>query len=180
MKSMVHDLSYHIVLGTEDQRPLISPGLKIGLYSLFAEIVEERNGVLRGVGGIPNHVHLLVRLPPSELVSDMVGALKAESLQWARGLDGNELGWEEGYGVFSVSKAQAPSVLTLLADQERRHVRRSFTYELLELINGYDEEPSGIHGGVIERSAAALASSKTNEKILLAKHGIDHDERFLG
>ena len=43
MKSMVHDLSYHIVLGTEDQRPLISPGLKIGLYSLFAEIVEERN-----------------------------------------------------------------------------------------------------------------------------------------
>ncbi len=139
MRGMVHDLSYHIVFGTEGRRPLISPGLKIGLYGLFAEVVEGRSGVLRGVGGIPNHVHLLVRLPPSELVSDLVGALKAESLHWAEGLDGNELGWEEGYGVFSVSKVRAPSVLALLEDQERHHVRRSYAYELLGLINGYDE-----------------------------------------
>ena len=149
MKGMVHDLSYHIVLGTADQRPLISPGLRIGLYALFAKVVERRNGVLRGVGGIPNHVHLLVRLPPSVLVSDMVGALKTKSVQWADGLGGNELGWEEGYGVFSVSKAQASSVLALLEDQERHHVRRSFTYELLGLINGHDEETTGLHGEII-------------------------------
>ena len=161
MKGMVHDLSYHIVLVTEEQRPLISPGLKIGLYALFAEVVEGRNGVLRGVGGIPNHVHLLVRLPPSELVSDMVGALKTESVQWADGLDGNELGWEEGYGVFSVSKAQAPSVLALLENQERHHVRRSYTYELLGLINGRDEEPSGLQGEIFAQSAASLPTSIT-------------------
>ena len=161
MKSMVHDLCYHIVLGTEDQRPLISPGLKIGLYALFAEVVEGRNGVLRGVGGIPNHVHLLVRLPPSELVSDMVAALKTESVQWVDGLHGNELGWEEGYGVFSVSKAQASSVLALLEDQERHHVRRSFTYELLGLINGHEEEITSLHGEVIVQSAAPIPSSKT-------------------
>ncbi len=74
----------------------------------------------------------------------MVGALKAESLQWAEGLDGNDLGWDQGYGVFSVSKAQAPSVLALLEDQERHHVRRSYTYELLTLINGHDEETARV------------------------------------
>jgi REP element-mobilizing transposase RayT len=162
MKGMVHDLSYHIVLSTEDQRPLISPGLKIGLYALFAAVVEGRNGVLRGVGGIPNHVHLLVRLPPSELVSEMVGALKTKSQQWAEGLEGNELDWEEGYGVFSVGKAQAPSVLALLEDQERHHVRRSYTYELLGLINGHDEETTNLHGEIIVRSAVVLPTSKTN------------------
>jgi len=161
MKGMVHDLSYHVVFGTEDQRPLISPGLKIGLYALFAEVVEGCNGELRGVGGIPNHVHLLVRLPPSELVSDMVGALKAESLRWAECVDGNELGWEEGYGVFSVSKAQAPSVLALLEDQERHHVRRSYTYELLTLINGHDQEIASRHGEFIVRPARLLPTSKT-------------------
>ncbi|MBD3852812.1 MAG: transposase [Acidobacteria bacterium] len=161
MKSMVHDLCYHIVLGTEDQRPLISPGLKIGLYALFAEVVEGRNGVLRGVGGIPNHVHLLVRLPPSELVSDMVAALKTESVQWVDGLHGNELGWEEGYGVFSVSKAQAPSVLALLEDQERHHVRRSYTYELLRLINGHDQETTGLRGEILVPPAPSWSTSKT-------------------
>ena len=115
MKGMVHDLSYHVVFGTEDQRPLISPGLKIGLYALFAEVVEGCNGELRGVGGIPNHVHLLVRLPPSELVSDMVGALKAESLRWAecarrkRARLGGRL-WsvfgEQGSGTFGIGLAR--------------------------------------------------------------------------
>jgi hypothetical protein len=38
-----------------------------------------------------------------------------------------------------VSKVRAPSVLALLEDQERHHVRRSYAYELLGLINGHDE-----------------------------------------
>lgn len=138
MKGMVHDLCYHIVLSTEDRRPLISPQMKIGLYGLFAEVVESRGGVLRGIGGIPNHVHLLVRLPPSEPISDLVCSLKTESLRWASGFKWDRLRWEEGYGVFSVSKAQTPTVLDLLEDQDQRHLRRSYAHELLSLINGHD------------------------------------------
>ena len=91
----------------------------------------------------------------------MVVAPKTESVQWVDGLHGNELGWEEGYGVFSVSKAQAPSVLALLEDQERHHVRRSYTYELLRLINGHDEETTSPHGDIFAQSAASLPTSIT-------------------
>lgn len=143
MKGTVHEICYHIVVGTEDRRPLISPGMKAGLYGLFAELVENRGGVLRGIGGIPNHVHLLVRLPPTELVADLVSEIKQESVRWSARNGGNPLEWEEGYGVFSVSKAQTPSVLTLLENQERHHARRSYVHELLTLINGHPIDDPG-------------------------------------
>jgi REP element-mobilizing transposase RayT len=143
MKGTVHEICYHIVVGTESRRPLISPGMKAGLYGLFADLVKDRGGVLRGIGGIPNHVHLLVRLPPTELVDDLVYAIKQESMRWSATNGGSALKWEEGYGVFSVSKAQTPSVLALLENQERHHVRRSYVHELLALINGHPIEDPG-------------------------------------
>jgi REP element-mobilizing transposase RayT len=143
MKGPVHEICYHIVVGTEDRRPLISPGMKVGLYGLIGELVQSRGGVLRGIGGIANHVHLLVRLPPTELVADLVCEIKTESTQWSSGTTGATLRWDDGYGVFSVSKAQAPDVLTLLENQERHHARRSYVHELLALMNGYAfEDPS--------------------------------------
>jgi putative transposase len=154
MKGMVHDLCYHIVLSTEGRRPLISPGLKIGLYGLFAEVVERRGGRLSGIGGIPNHVHLLVRLPPSEPIGDLVCSLKSESLRWASGRKEDRLRWEEGYGVFSVSKAQTPTVLDLLEQQDQRHLRRSYAHELLSLINGHDSGNVSTDKGMTARSVS--------------------------
>jgi REP element-mobilizing transposase RayT len=143
MRGTVHEICYHIVVGTEDRRPLISPGMKAGLYGLIAEIVQRRGGVLRGIGGIPNHIHLLVRLPPTELVEDLVIAIKTESIRWSAEVCSATLRWEDGYGVFSVSKAQTPNVLTLLESQERHHLRRSYVHELLALMNGHVlENPS--------------------------------------
>ena len=136
MDGTVHNLCYHIVLGTADRRPMIPPGLRKDLYGLFEELVRGSGGIVVGVGGIPNHVHLFVRLPPSVVVSELVRVLKAESTRWARKTPGRDLEWGEGYGAFSVGQAQAPEVLRLLHHQERHHLRRSYAYELLALING--------------------------------------------
>lgn len=136
MEGTVHNLCYHIVLGTAERRPMILPGFTEGLYGLFEELVRGSGGIVVGVGGIPNHVHLFVRLPPSVVVSEFVRTLKEESTRWARRTPGRVLEWGEGYGAFSVGQAQAPEVLRLLQCQERHHLRRSYAYELLALING--------------------------------------------
>jgi len=136
MKGTVHNLCYHIVFGTVDRRPMILPGLREGLYGLFEEVVRASGGTVVGVGGIPNHVHLFVRLPPSVVISELVRILKVESTLWARRTPGRDLEWGEEYGAFSVGQAQAPEVLRLLHYQERNHRRRSYAYELLALING--------------------------------------------
>lgn len=136
MEMTVHKLCFHIVLGTADRRPLIPPSLKNDLYRLFEEVTERSGGMVIGIGGIPNHVHLLIRLPPSVVVADVVRDMKAASRTWARAAGAGDLEWGEGFGAFTVSQEQASELLGLVEDQEHHHRRRSYAYELLALMSG--------------------------------------------
>ena len=148
MKQAVYSLCYHIVFDTDDRRSLIVPGLVKSLYGFFERIVRQLGGLVIGVGGVPNHVHLLVRLPPSVSVSETVRILKAESTRWASKNRAFDLVWGKGYGVFSVGKAQAPEVLRLLHSQQSHHRRRSYTHELLALMNGVIDVGADDNNGV--------------------------------
>jgi putative transposase len=136
MKHAVYSLCYHIVLETDRRRPMIVPGLVDGLHRFFERMVRRLGGVVVGVGGIPDHLHLLVRLPPTAVVAETVRVLKTESTRWASKQRASDLFWGEGYGAFSVGKAQAPEVLGLLECQESHHLRRSYAHEMLALMNG--------------------------------------------
>jgi REP element-mobilizing transposase RayT len=136
MEMTVHKLCFHIVLGTADRKPLIPPSLRHDLYRLFGEVTERSGGMAIAIGGIPNHVHLLVRLPPSVVVADVVKDLKTASRTWARTAGAGDLEWGEGFGAFSVSQEQASELLGLVEDQEGHHRRRSYAYELLALMSG--------------------------------------------
>lgn len=136
MKHAVYSLCYHIVLETDQRRPMIVPGLVEGLHRFFERMVRRLGGIVVGVGSIPDHLHLLVRLPPTAEVAETVRVLKTESTRWASRQRSCDLFWGEGYGAFSVGKAQAPEVLELLQRQESHHRRRSYAHELLALMNG--------------------------------------------
>jgi REP element-mobilizing transposase RayT len=60
------------------------------------------------IGGIENHVHLLLGVPPTLAISQAVKLIKGGSSAWIKetfpGLCG--FGWQGGYGAFSVSKSQ--------------------------------------------------------------------------
>ncbi|MEJ2189410.1 MAG: transposase [Acidobacteriota bacterium] len=147
METTVHKLCFHIVLGTADRRPLIPPTLRNDLYRLFEEVIERSGGSVLGIGGIPNHVHLLVRLPPTVVVADVVRNLKTASRTWACANGNGDLEWGEGFGAFSVSQERASELLGLVEDQEGHHRRRSYAYELLALIGG------GANGRILSESA---------------------------
>jgi REP element-mobilizing transposase RayT len=164
MKQAVYSLCYHIVLETGGRKPLIVPGLVEGLQRFFERLVRQLGGVVVGFGGIPNHVHLLVRLPPTAMVSEIVRVLKAESTRWASENRASDLVWGAGYGVFSVGKAQAPEVRALLQRQESHHRRRSYAHEMLALMNGAvgvtgeDDDGISIPAGRRQSSVADLTA----------------------
>ncbi len=148
MKHAVFSLCYHVVLETDGRRPMVLPGLVEGLQRFFERMVRQLGGVLLGFGGIPNHVHLLVRLPPTVMMSETVRVLKTESTRWALKDRATDLVWAEGYGVFSVGKAQAPDILDLLRCQESHHRRKSCAHELLALMNGAVDVTRDDNGGL--------------------------------
>jgi len=87
------------------------------------------------IGGMSDHVHLLVGLRATHRLADFLRELKAGSSGWVH----HEIGirgfvWQEGYGAFTVSASQRAAVRRYIEDQEEHHRTRTFHEEYIELL----------------------------------------------
>ncbi len=122
----------HIVFSTKERRALIDAESLPRLHAYLGGIVRAAGGVAIAVGGIADHVHLLVGLPPTVCVADMVRILKANSSKWMHEARGRKLfSWQAGYGAFSVSESNVQTVIRYIREQERHHLKISFQQEFL-------------------------------------------------
>ncbi len=93
------------------------------LRFLLAEAKRHGTRVIE-IGVVPNHVHLLLQLPPAYDVPRLVQGLKGASARLANrdGFSQNKsLRWETGYDLRSVGLKQLPQVANYLRLQELKH-----------------------------------------------------------
>ena len=69
----------HIVFGTWDRAPLVTSQFRDGLYQYMGGIVRAARGVPLIINGMPDHVHMLISIPPKYSVSHIVGFLKGKT-----------------------------------------------------------------------------------------------------
>ena len=70
-------------------------------------------------GGMPNHVHLAIDLPPVMKVGDAISAFKANSSRWLKQEGVRGFAWQTGYGAFSFGIPQVEQVKILINGKER-------------------------------------------------------------
>jgi REP element-mobilizing transposase RayT len=92
------------------------------------------NGVAEAIGGVADHVHLLVSLRPVHCVADLMRDMKKESSNWVKDNFDSRFAWQEGYAAFTVSPSATNSVRNYIANQEAHHGKHSFVDELKELL----------------------------------------------
>ena len=137
-------LHYHLVFSTHDRQPLITAEVREPLYQYLGGLVRGERGNLLGAGGMPDHVHLLVHLPPRKSLSDLVRFFKSESSRWMNDrLSDDVFAWQRGYGAFSVSPSQLPTLLRYIQNQEKHHEDRSFASELSALLKKHGIDTKG-------------------------------------
>ena len=125
--------------------PLINREWRDQLHSYLGGIVKGRGAAPLAIGGIEDHVHLLIGLKTSHRLDYFTRDLKAHSSDWVHTRLGKKLfAWQKGYGVFSVSPSNLEGVKKYVRDQEAHHRRRSFQEEYIQLLRasgiGYDEQ----------------------------------------
>ena len=97
-------------------------------------MLRELNGTPEAIGGIADHVHVLVGLKPSHCLADVVRDLKRSSSIWIHEEIGQmDFAWQEGYAAFTVSATMCDRVKGYIVGQEEHH-RRPFRDELRELL----------------------------------------------
>ena len=91
------------------------------------------------IGGVQDHVHALVLLPPTIPLAKAVQVLKACSSKWLDDTvaSGRDFAWQEGYGAFSVSASQTQGVIKYIENQVAHHSKQSFEDEFLEFLKKY-------------------------------------------
>jgi len=140
MPQSLTNLLVHIVFSTAGRHPFLTDlGLREELHRYLGGIVNEEGGQSLGVGGVADHVHLLIVLPKTLCVSDLVRDLKRASSLWIKGKDQSQrrFRWQAGYGAFSIGQTEVRAVLTYIANQAEHHKKRTFQQEYRAFLEKY-------------------------------------------
>ena len=123
----------HVVFSTKERRKLIAPSMQPKLWAYMAGIARNHDFLVLANGGIDDHVHLLIHLPPVLALAKAVSLLKSNSSSWMSE-HGMNFAWQEGYGAFSVSASNLATVERYIANQEKHHRRRTFEDEFIAML----------------------------------------------
>jgi REP element-mobilizing transposase RayT len=132
----------HVIFSTKGREPLISDDIAPRLHAYMGGIARQEEAVALAIGGINDHVHLLLSLSPKHSSSNLIRDIKACSSRWVHGLSPAHSGfaWQAGYAVFSVSVSNVEAVKQYLASQREHHQRLTFKEELVAFLERHNVE----------------------------------------
>ncbi len=131
MREPFTQLYLHCVWSTWDRLPLITPDIECRLYgAIIAKCRELKCQPIR-VGGMPDHVHLLLRLHTTVSIASLLKEAKGSSsnLMSHEIKPGEFFKWQGAYGAFTLRYDDVPVVKQYIVNQKRHHAEQSFRPE---------------------------------------------------
>jgi putative transposase len=118
-------LFYHVVWATHGREPLIATEIEQSVYGILRDAAERHGLIVHAIGGIEDHVHLALSIPPSISIADAIGKLKGASAYQINRRYSSKLGyifaWQAEYGITSLSDSHLDAVRNYIKNQRRRH-----------------------------------------------------------
>ncbi len=113
----------HFVWATWDRQPLITEAIENDLYRYVQGVCEEHQSPVLAIGGMPDHVHLLVALSNTIALSGLMKYVKGGSSRYIAEslLPGEGFKWQGNYGDFSVSPHDKDRVIRYIQNQKHHH-----------------------------------------------------------
>ena len=123
MSKAYFKLFYHVVWTTKSRLPLIDNTIARILHPFMANKAKRFGCTLHGSGGIEDHIHIVITIPPADAVSDIIGKLKGSSSYFLnKELQvTSDFAWQNGFGVFTFSERDLPSILHYVQHQQEHH-----------------------------------------------------------
>ena len=119
---------HHCVFSTKDRRPIITETLRERLWPYLGGIARENKMTAIEIGGVADHVHILLSLPSSMAIAKALQLIKGGSSKWVHDSfpEHRLFGWQTKYGSFSVSVSQVDKIIAYIKGQPEHHRKMSF------------------------------------------------------
>lgn len=135
MASTLTNLIYHVVFSTKERRPFVDEDISERLYCYIRGIARSNNALVLEIGGVADHVHILLKLRASASLAHAVQVIKAGSSKWMREeIQQRTFAWQSGYAGFTVSESIVERVRAYIRRQKEHHLKHSFEDELRLLL----------------------------------------------
>lgn len=116
-------LYLHFVWTTENRNAVLRGELEHFVHRRFRQIAERHDLTMIAANSAWNHVHLLVEWNTTTQIADLIREWKSRTYTEWNGDDqtGRRLAWQEGCGVFTVSRHDVETLKHYIANQKRHH-----------------------------------------------------------
>ena len=136
----IWDCNYHIVFAPKCKRQIIYGKYRASIGKILRELCERKGVEIIEANACPDHIHMLVRIPPKMSISSFVGYLKGKSslmifdkhahLKYRYG---NRKFWCRGYYVNTVGRNREK-----IQQYIREQLREDYVADQLSLFEEYD------------------------------------------
>jgi REP element-mobilizing transposase RayT len=130
------------VFAVQDRQSLIKNEWKEELFKYITGIIQNHEHKVLQINGMPDHLHILFGMRPTQSISDLMKQIKQDSSKWINSKDliNGKFSWQAGFGAFSYSKSDLPRVINYIKNQELHHQKLTFQEEYLKLLKEFNVE----------------------------------------
>ena len=131
---------YHVVFATKGRRRLLTSELRLRLFPYLGGIARKNKIGALSIGGIEDHVHLLLSLPSTLEISRAVKIIKANSSKWIHDTcaELRDFRWQEGYGAFTIGISDIDRTRKYIERQAEHHSRITFEEEFTAILKKHE------------------------------------------
>jgi REP element-mobilizing transposase RayT len=135
MHSFVSSL-HHCVFATKRREPVLTPAIRERLWPYLGGIARENGMKTLAIGGVADHVHVLLSLPATMSISKAMQLLKGNSSKWIHETFPalRSFAWQEGYGAFSIGVSNIEDTRLYISNQEEHHRTRTYREEVITFL----------------------------------------------
>jgi REP-associated tyrosine transposase len=130
----------HCVFSTKGRRNLITPDIRNRLWSYIGGIARENSMSALAVGGTLNHVHVLLSIPQTMSIAQVMQKIKGVSSKWVHDEfpKHRDFKWQKGYGAFGIGLSQMKRTVEYIENQEEHHKGKTFEQEFVAFLKKND------------------------------------------
>ncbi|MEM1327108.1 MAG: IS200/IS605 family transposase [Bacteroidota bacterium] len=140
MANTYTQIHIHAVFAVKYRAAVLEKAWRADVFKYMTGIVRAYDHKMLQINGVEDHVHLLFGMRPTQSLSDLMQNVKRDSSKWIneRGLVKGHFQWQGGFGAFSYSKSQVPTVATYIERQEAHHKKETFKKEYETILTNFD------------------------------------------
>jgi REP element-mobilizing transposase RayT len=133
---------YQLVYSTKyREKTIIKEDSEI-LFRYIWGILNDKKCHLYQIGGVEDHIHIIVDVHPTNSISDLIKDIKLASTDFIKrkNLFPNFNGWQTGYAYFTYQNEARANLIEYVKNQESHHHKKTFKEELMELLQEHGVE----------------------------------------